>query len=88
MNMHALLVSMDIAASFCVTVVPMHLVTLELAAVSVLQDIKDSSVIESVIQVNLGLIVSINVTVMKTHHVTLSVAGVCVHLGKRDLTVI
>lgn len=88
MNMHALLVSMDIAASFCVTVVPMHLVTLQLAAASVLQVIKDSAVIENVIQANLGLIVITNVTVTETHHVTLSVAGVCVHLGKWDLAVI
>lgn len=87
-NMHALLVSMVIAASFCVTAVPMHRVILERAAASVLQVTEDSAVIESVSLENLGLIVSTNVTVMETHHVTLSVAGVCVHLGKWDLAVI
>lgn len=37
---------MVIAASFCVTAVPMHRVTLERAAASVLQVTKDSAVIE------------------------------------------
>lgn len=43
---HALLVSMAIAASFCVTARPMHLVTLKRAAASVLLVTKDSAVIE------------------------------------------
>lgn len=44
--MHVLLASMVIVASFCVTVVQMHLVTLKLADASVLQDTRDSAVRE------------------------------------------
>lgn len=86
-NMHVLLASMVIVANFCVTVVPMHLVTLKLADVFVLQDTRDSDVRESVNRANSGLIVSTDVTVMETPRVTLSVAGVCVHLEKRALAV-
>lgn len=85
--MHVLLASMVIVASFCVTVVQMHLVTLKLADASVLQDTRDSAVRESVNWAHSGLIVSTDVTVMETPHVTLLMAGVCVHLEKQALAV-